>query len=79
MEKAGCRGSKISDRQFVMIPTIGMFQNEANTLSAYGALEFNFNITFSKGLTMQFLVHPVMPKCYQVMKLSAVTIMPIAV
>ena len=58
MEKAGCRGSKISDRQFVMIPTIGMFQNEANTLSAYGALEFNFNITFSKGLTMQFFGAP---------------------
>ena len=58
MEKAGCRGSKISDRQFVMIPTIGMFQNEASTLSVYGALEFNFNVTFSKGFTMQFFGAP---------------------
>jgi hypothetical protein len=58
MEKAGCKGSKISDRQFAMIPTVGMFQNEANTLSAFGALEFNYNVTFSKGFTLQFFGAP---------------------
>jgi len=58
MEKAGCRGSKISDRQFAMIPTIGMFMNEASTLSVFGALEFNYNLTFSKGLTLQFFGAP---------------------
>ncbi|MEZ5013875.1 MAG: hypothetical protein R2794_06250 [Chitinophagales bacterium] len=53
MEKSGCRGARISDRQFVMIPNIGGFQNEQNTFSLYGNLEFNYNVTYHRGFTVE--------------------------
>lgn len=58
MEKSGCKGSRISDRQFVMIPTIGMFQNEASTLSVFGDLEFNYSVTYRHGLTLSIFGAP---------------------
>lgn len=54
MEKSGCRGSRVSDRQFRMIPNIGMFANEAESQSVFGNLEFNYGITFRHGLTIEF-------------------------
>lgn len=54
MEKSGCKGSRVSDRQFRMIPNLGMFQNEAGTQSLFGNLEFNYGFTYRHGLTIEF-------------------------
>lgn len=53
MEKSGCRGSKISDRQLLFVPNLGMFQNEQNTYSAFGNLEINYAVTYKHGLTLE--------------------------
>ncbi len=53
MEKTGCKGSRISDRKLLFVPNIGMFQNEANTTSVYGNLEFDYKLTYRGGLTFE--------------------------
>ena len=53
MEKSGCKGSRISDRQFMMIPNLGMFTNEAGSQSIFGNLEFAYAVTYRHGLTLE--------------------------
>lgn len=54
MEKSGCKGARVSDRQFRMIPNLGMFTNEAGTQSVFGNLEFNYGLTYRQGITLEF-------------------------
>lgn len=54
MEKSGCKGSRVSDRQFRMIPNIGMFSNETGAQSVFGNLEFNYGVTYRHGLTLEW-------------------------
>lgn len=58
MEKSGCKGTSVSDRKLTMVPTIGMFQNEATTMSVFGNLEFNYGVTYKKGLTLSIFAAP---------------------
>ncbi|MFI5172550.1 MAG: hypothetical protein ACHQFW_09170 [Chitinophagales bacterium] len=53
MEKTGCRGSRISDRQLLFVPNLGMFENEQNSFSAFGNLEINYAVTYNHGLTLE--------------------------
>ena len=53
MEKTGCKGSRISDRQLLFVPNLGMFQNEQNSASAFGNLEINYVVTYKGGLTLE--------------------------
>lgn len=54
MEKTGCKGARVSDRQFRMIPNLGMYANEAGSQSVFGNLEFNYGITYRHGLTLEW-------------------------
>lgn len=58
MERGGCKGARISDRQLTFIPTIGMFQNEATTLSVFGDLELNYTVTYRGGITLEIFGAP---------------------
>jgi len=53
MERSGCKGARVSDRQFRMIPNLGMFGNEAGAMSLFGNLEFNYGVTYRHGLTLE--------------------------
>jgi hypothetical protein len=55
MEKSRCKtGVRVSDRQLLLAPQLGMFRNEAGTLSAFGNLELDYRLTFHGGFTLEF-------------------------
>ncbi len=58
VEKGGCRGAKVSDRHITFIPTIGAFQNEENTVSVFGNVELNFQVTYRHGFTFEVFGAP---------------------
>ncbi len=54
MEKSKCsHGARVSDRQLLLAPQIGMFRNESNTLSLFGDLELDYRVTFHGGFTFE--------------------------
>ncbi len=54
MEKSKCTHSaRVSDRQLILAPQLGMFVNESNTISAFGNLELDYRMTFHGGFTFE--------------------------
>jgi len=54
MERSKCtHGVRVSDRQLVLAPQLGMFMNESNSMSVFGNLELSYKLTFNSGMVFE--------------------------